>query len=178
MPTAAASPIERAHCRVEPASVYGRLKSATSAGTAAGSVSSMKITPSKSQPNTGVVQMVFEWLNDSRTSNKRDEIAPPRSPMLPASSEVTRICGNFATSPWLKVRTFTEGCGRVQVAGGGRIGRCRCWVKGRRGWQADGTAGLPPAPEIRASSRTYVSCQKLTCWPSRPQAPSLRQLVE
>jgi hypothetical protein len=29
----------------------------------------MKITPSKSQPNTGVVRMEFEWLNDSRTSN-------------------------------------------------------------------------------------------------------------
>src|SRR5450432_2518317 len=83
----------------------------------------MKITPSKSQSNTGVVRMEFEWLDDSRTSNKRDEIAPPRSPRLPAPRKVTRICGNLATSRWLIVR-----CGRVQVAGGGRIGRCRCWV--------------------------------------------------
>ena len=72
--------------------------------------------------------MEFEWLNDSRTPNKRDEITPPRSPRLPAPTKVTRICGNLTTSHWLKVRTFTEGCGRVQVAGGGRIGRCRCWV--------------------------------------------------
>jgi hypothetical protein len=44
----------------------------------------MKITPSKSQPNTGVVRMEFEWLNDSRTSNKRDEISldPQGSPLL------------------------------------------------------------------------------------------------
>src|ERR1700704_1710255 len=89
----------------------------------------MKITPSKSQPNTGVVRIEFEWLNDSRTSSKRDEIVPPRSPRLPVPSKVTRICGNLATSRWLKVRALTEGCGRVQVAGGGRIGRCRCWVK-------------------------------------------------
>src|SRR5712691_8951031 len=76
--------------------------------------------------------MEFEWLNDSRTSNKRDEITPPRSPRLPAPTKVSRICGNLTTSHWLKVRTLTEGCGRVQVAGGGRIGRCRCWVKLRR----------------------------------------------
>src|ERR1700733_13161283 len=37
MPTAAASPIERAHCRVEPASVYHRLWPATSAGRIAAS---------------------------------------------------------------------------------------------------------------------------------------------
>lgn len=44
----------------------------------------------------GVVHMEFAWLNDSRTSNK--EIAPPRSPRLPAPRKVTRICGNLATS--------------------------------------------------------------------------------
>src|SRR3981189_3173398 len=64
--------------------------------------------------------MEFEWLNDSRTSK------------LPAPTKVTRICGNLTTSHWLKVRTLTEGRGRVQVAVGGRIGRCRCWVKLRR----------------------------------------------
>src|ERR1700704_7190273 len=97
----------------------------------------MKITPSKSQPNTGVVRIEFEWLNDSRTSSKRDEIVPPRSPRLPVPSKVTRICGNLATSRWLKVRALTEGCGRVQVAGGGRIGRRRCWGQSRPG-RADG----------------------------------------
>jgi hypothetical protein len=34
------------------------------------------------------------------------------------------------------------------------------WVKGGRGPQADGTAGLPPAPEIPTRSGTYASCQK------------------
>jgi hypothetical protein len=43
----------------------------------------MKITPSKSQPNAGVVRMELERLNDSRTSSKRDEIAHPQgSPFL------------------------------------------------------------------------------------------------
>jgi len=37
----------------------------------------MKITPSKTQPNTGMVCMVFEWPNDRRTPSKRDEIGPP-----------------------------------------------------------------------------------------------------
>ena len=60
--------------------------------------------------------MEFAWLNDGRTSNKK--IAPPRSPRLPAPRKVTPICGNLATSRWLKVRALTEGCGRVQVAGG------------------------------------------------------------
>src|SRR5450755_1147273 len=101
----------------------------------------MKITPSKSQPNTGVVRMEFEWLDDSRTSNKRDEIAPPRSPRLPAPRKVTRICGNLATSRWLIVR-----CGRVQVAGGGRIGRCRCWVKLR-------SLGGPPGSRLYLQER-------------------------
>src|SRR5712664_1307885 len=44
--------------------------------------------------------MEFEWLNDSRTPNKRDEITPPRSPRLPAPTKVTRICGNLTTSQW------------------------------------------------------------------------------
>src|ERR1700688_3947703 len=30
---------------------------------------------------------------------------------------------------------------------------CLRWVKGRRGRQADGTAGLPPAPEIAGAFR-------------------------
>src|ERR1700756_3063858 len=76
----------------------------------------MKITPSKSQPNTGGVRMEFVWLNDSRTSNKK--IAPPRSPRLPAPRKVTRICGNLATSRWLKVRTLTEGCRQIEYSSG------------------------------------------------------------
>ena len=68
----------------------------------------MTITPSKSQPNTGVVRMEFEWQNDSRTSNKRDEIRPPRSPRLPTPGKVTRICGNLTTSHWLKVRALLD----------------------------------------------------------------------
>src|ERR1700676_1979778 len=49
------------------------------------------------------------------------KFTPPRSPRLPAPSKVTRICGNLTTSHWLKVRTLTEGCGRVQVAGAGGL---------------------------------------------------------
>jgi hypothetical protein len=33
-------------------------------------------------------------------------------------------------------------------------------VTGGCGRQADGTAGLPPAPEIPVRSRTYASCQQ------------------
>src|ERR1700730_10296133 len=109
----------------------------------------MKITPSKSQPNTGVVRMEFEWQNDGRTSNKRDEIRPPRSPRLPTPSKVTRICGNLTTSHWLKVRTLTEGCGQVQVAGGRRIGRCRSRVN--RVTLVVGRS-LPVYPDQRTSS--------------------------
>src|ERR1700738_4253397 len=87
----------------------------------------MKITPSKSQPNTGVVRMEFEWQNDGRTSNKHDEIRPPRSPRLPTPSKVTRICGNLTTSHWLKVCTLTEGCGQVQVAGAGGLADVAFW---------------------------------------------------
>src|SRR5882724_12792453 len=95
--------------------------------------------------------MEFEWLNDSRTPNKRDEITPPRSPRLAAPTKVTRICGNLTTSRWLKVRTLTEGCGRVQVAGGGRIGRCRCWViLDRLGL----SASCPGYPRSRLLGRT------------------------
>src|ERR1700704_4579744 len=93
--------------------------------------------------------MDFQWLNDSRTSNKPDEITPPRSPRLPAPSKVTRICGNLTTSHWLKVRTLTEGCGRVQVAGGGRIGRCRCWVKNGTRAEQILTSVLPSTADIR-----------------------------
>jgi hypothetical protein len=38
----------------------------------------------------------------------------------------------------------------------------RLWVKGGRGRQVDGTAGLPPAPEIAVRSRTYASCHEPT----------------
>src|SRR6516164_4031654 len=41
-----------------------------------------EITPSKTEPNWGV-RMDFEWPNDSRTSNKRDEI---RAASLPQGS--------------------------------------------------------------------------------------------
>jgi len=37
---------------------------------------------------------------------------------------------------------------------------------GRCGRQADGTAGLPPAPEITVRPGTYVSCHNRKC-PSR-----------
>jgi hypothetical protein len=40
-------------------------------------------------------------------------------------------------------------------------GQCPSWVKGRCGRQADGTAGLPPAPEMPVGSGTYASCQQL-----------------
>src|SRR3982074_70465 len=36
------------------------------------------------------------------------------------------------------------------------------WVKGRSGRQADGTAGLPPASEMRVCFGTYASCHKRT----------------
>src|SRR3979409_2545799 len=88
----------------------------------------MKITPSKTQPNTGVVRMEFEWL---MTAAPQTNVMKSRRPRLPAPTKVNRICGNLTTSHRLKVRTLTEGCGRVQVAGGGRIGRCRRWVNNR-----------------------------------------------
>jgi hypothetical protein len=36
------------------------------------------------------------------------------------------------------------------------------WVKGGCGRQADGTAGLPPAPEIPRALRQYASCHQQT----------------
>jgi hypothetical protein len=36
---------------------------------------------------------------------------------------------------------------------------CPVRVKNRCGRQADGTAGLPPAPEMPVRSGTYASCQ-------------------
>jgi hypothetical protein len=42
------------------------------------------------------------------------------------------------------------------------LGQGRLWVKGRRGRQADGTTGLPPAPEIAVRAGTYASCQLQT----------------
>jgi hypothetical protein len=36
------------------------------------------------------------------------------------------------------------------------------WVKGGCGRQADGTAALPPAPEIPVHSGAYASCQQAT----------------
>jgi hypothetical protein len=36
-------------------------------------------------------------------------------------------------------------------------------VKGGCGRQADGTAGLPPAPEIPVRFVTYASCQERSC---------------
>ena len=57
----------------------------------------MKIAPSKTQPNTGVVCMEFGWPNDSRTPSKRDEIGPRLYARIP------RICGDLATSDPLKL---------------------------------------------------------------------------
>jgi len=37
------------------------------------------------------------------------------------------------------------------------------WVKGSCGRQADGTAGLPPSPEMPVRSDTYASCHRPTC---------------
>ena len=52
----------------------------------------------------GVVRMESEWPNDSRTPNKRDEIAPASLPKAPPlAQEVTRICGDLATSRRLKL---------------------------------------------------------------------------
>src|SRR6266436_5597011 len=106
--------------------------------------------------------MEFEWLNDSRTPNKRDEITPPRSPRLPAPTKVTRICGNLTTSHWLKVRTLTEGCGRVQVAGGGRIGRCRCWVKSGSGGISRSCRLFPQQRTFAEASGTSALCRQET----------------
>src|SRR5262249_30554637 len=73
--------------------------------------------PSKTQPSTGVVPMGSEGPNDSRTSNKRDEIRaaslPPR--LHAALQEIIRICGDLATSRRLKTCTLNEACGRVQA---------------------------------------------------------------
>jgi hypothetical protein len=99
--------------------------------------------------------MDFEWLNDSRTSNKPDEITPPRSPRLPAAGKVTRICGNLTTSHWLKVRTLTEGCGRVSGSGGradwpmSLLGQKRKW----RHFQI--LSAVPSTTDIRRGER-YV----------------------
>ena len=82
MPTAAATPIERAHCRIEPASVYRRPRLATSAGRVAASASSMK-SPHQRLSQIGGVRMDFGGPNDSRTSNKRDEI---RAASIPQGS--------------------------------------------------------------------------------------------
>src|ERR1700704_2594648 len=59
--------------------------------------------------------MEFEWL---MTAAPQTNVMKSRRPRLPASTKVNRICGNLTTSHRLKVRTLTEGCGRVQVAGG------------------------------------------------------------
>jgi hypothetical protein len=48
--------------------------------------------------------MDFERPNNSRTSNKRDEIRAAYSPRLdPAGQEIARICGELATSRRLKL---------------------------------------------------------------------------
>jgi len=39
---------------------------------------------------------------------------------------------------------------------------CQLWVKGRRGQQAGGTAGEPPASEITVRPGTWAWCQKET----------------
>jgi hypothetical protein len=36
------------------------------------------------------------------------------------------------------------------------------WVKGGRGRQPNGTAGLPPVPEIPVRSGTHASCHQAT----------------
>lgn len=73
----------------------------------------MKITPSKTQPNKGVVRMEFAWPNDRRTPSKRDEIGPPphspkaarrapqKNPHLRRSRDI----------PPAKTSTLTEGSG-------------------------------------------------------------------
>src|SRR5580700_6728841 len=50
----------------------------------------------------------------------------------------------------------------------------RKWVKGGCGRQADGTAGLPPAPEMPLRSGTYASCQTRT---SLARCPFLYQAI-
>jgi hypothetical protein len=63
--------------------------------------------------------MEFAWLNDSRTSNK--EIAPPRSPRLPAPRKVSRICGKL-TTPLAKSSHINRGMWASSGSGGGAGG--------------------------------------------------------
>jgi hypothetical protein len=130
--------------------------------------------------------MDFEWLNDSRTSNKPDEITPPRSPRLPAAGKVTRICGNLTTSHWLKVRTLTEGCGRVSGSGGradwpmSLLGQKRKW----RHFQI--LSAVPSTTDIRRGERYVCICanrrlihrsKRYCCRPDRsgPELAAARQ---
>jgi hypothetical protein len=46
--------------------------------------------------------------------------------------------------------------------------QCPKWVKDGCGRQADGTAGLPPAPEILVRPGTYASCQRTKSLRSSP----------
>src|SRR6267154_2138074 len=109
--------------------------------------------------------MEFEWL---MTAAPQTNVMKSRRPRLPASTKVNRICGNLTTSHRLKVRTLTEGCGRVQVAGGGRIGRCRCLVN-RVGLTV--SESLPLCPQTRTLLDVFGMSQRCQSTKSLRSSP-------
>src|SRR5882757_11225754 len=83
---------------------------------------------------------------------------PTRQPLQPEA-----IGAVMEVTKWLKPSISVSRIGDSASVNASRtLTICRFRVKGGCGWQADGTAGLPLAPEVPLQSGTYASCHERT----------------